>query len=136
MGLPMYAYHLAGRSLVELGQCGAYVLARPRLEEPGEREREGVAWLGAGEFGEVAVPSASARAAGCAGAQDRDADGQGGVGRRWVLGRELAFPAHPLGCRIGVITELLRHRLGAASCPEPLHGGPDCLGNHVCCRGV
>ena len=47
---------IGGRGLVQLGQRGVHVFAQPGLEEPGERERQRLAWPGAGQLGEVAVP--------------------------------------------------------------------------------
>src|SRR6266700_7714607 len=47
---------IGGRGLVQLDQRGVRVLAQPCLEEPGEREWQRLAWLGAGKLGEVAVP--------------------------------------------------------------------------------
>ena len=46
---------IGGRGLVQLGQRGVHVLAQPGLEEPGERERQRLAWPGVGQLGEVAV---------------------------------------------------------------------------------
>ena len=65
-----------------------------------------------------------------------DGSGHEGALRPFDPDRDLARPAHPLGRRIGVITELLRHRLGAALRAEPLPGEADCPGDHVGCRGV
>ena len=47
---------IGGRGLVQLGQRGVRVFAQPGLEEPGERERQRLARLGAGKLAEVAVP--------------------------------------------------------------------------------
>ena len=47
---------VGGRGLVQLGQRGVHIVAQPGLEKPGERERQRLAWLGAGELREVAVP--------------------------------------------------------------------------------
>jgi len=52
------------------------------------------------------------------------------------LDSELAHPAHPLGGRVGVIAELLRHLAGAAIGSEPLHGAGDRLGDHVGSRVI
>ena len=49
---------IGGRGLVQLGQRGVHIFAQPGLEEPGERERQRLAWPGAGQLGEVAVPLA------------------------------------------------------------------------------
>ena len=46
---------IGGRGLVQLGQRGVHIVAQPGLEEPGERERQRLAWLGAGQLAEVAV---------------------------------------------------------------------------------
>src|SRR5215469_8621548 len=47
------------------------------------------------------------------------------------LGDELADPAHPLGGRLGVVAELLRHPDGTAPGAELPHGAGDRFGDHV-----
>jgi hypothetical protein len=53
---PVSAARIGGRGPVQPGQRGVRILAQPCLEKPGERERQRLAWLGAGKPGEVAVP--------------------------------------------------------------------------------